>query len=63
MTSAEKDKGKILGLLCGGYTLQSQDKDNFTYIDRYKAKGNGFHVLGVADGVHIEVRVRVAFHG
>ena len=53
-----KDEGKILGLLCGGYTLQSQDKDvcedSFTFIDRYKAKGNGFHLLGVADGVHIE---------
>lgn len=58
-TSSDKDKGKILGLLCGGYTIQSQDKDvcedHFTFIDRYKAKGNGFHVLGVADGVHIEV--------
>ena len=29
-------------------------EDSFTYIDRYKAKGNGFHLLGVADGVHIE---------
>lgn len=59
-TSSDKDKGKILGLLCGGYTLQSQDKDvcedHFTFIDRYKAKSNGFHLLGVADGVHIEVR-------
>ena len=58
-TSSDKDKGKILGLLCGGYTLQSQDKDvcedHFTFIDRYKAKSNGFHLLGVADGVHIEV--------
>lgn len=56
--SSEKDKGKILGFLCGGYTLQSQDKDicedSFTFIDRIKAKGNGFHLLGVADGVHIE---------
>lgn len=46
-------------MLCGGYTLQSQDKDvcedHFTFIDRYKAKSNGFHLLGVADGVHIEV--------
>ena len=59
--SADKDQGKILGLLCGGYTLQSQDKDicedSFTYIDRYKAKGNAFHMLGVADGVHIEVGI------
>ena len=57
--SQRKDEGKILGFLCGGYTLQSQDKDicedSFTYIDRIKAKGNGFHMLGVADGVHIEV--------
>lgn len=57
--SQRKDEGKILGFLCGGYTLQSQDKDicedSFTYIDRVKAKGNGFHMLGVADGVHIEV--------
>ena len=49
-----------MGLLCGGYTIQSQDKDicedSFTFIDRYKAKGNAFHMLGVADGVHIEVR-------
>lgn len=56
--SANRDEGKILGLLCGGYTLQSQDKDicedSFTFIDRYKAKGNAFHMLGVADGVHIE---------
>ena len=51
--SKDKDNGKILGLLCGGYTIQSQDKDicedSFTYIDRYKAKGNAFHMLGVAD--------------
>ena len=57
--SKDKDNGKILGLLCGGYTIQSQDKDicedSFTFIDRYKAKGNAFHMLGVADGVHIEV--------
>ena len=56
--SLNKDKGKILGLLCGGYTIQSQDKDvcedSFTFIDRYKAIGNAFHMLGVADGVHIE---------
>ena len=56
--SSNKDKGKILGPLCGGYTIQSQDKDvcedSFTFIDRYKAKGNAFHMLGVADGVHIE---------
>lgn len=60
--SQRKDEGKILGFLCGGYTLQSQDKDicedSFTYIDRVKAKGNGFHMLGVADGVHIEVSTR-----
>ena len=58
-SSSNRDQGKILGFLCGGYTLQSQDKDvcedSFDYIDRIKAKGNGFHMLGVADGVHIEV--------
>lgn len=56
--SADQDTEKMLGLLCGGYTIQSRDKDicedSFTFIDRYKAKGNAFHMLGVADGVHIE---------